>query len=72
MMERLRERFEGAGYSVSKYAKKARVSPALVVKVIDGEYRVADWRRAAKYRRLMNQLKRDGVFVGRLPWEAQP
>jgi len=66
----LRERFEAAGYSVSKYARKVGVDPAMVVRVLDGRYQI-DWRRSPKYRKLMRALRDDGVYAGRLPWEAE-
>jgi len=68
-MEGLRERFDGAGYSVNKYARKVGVDPAYVVRILDGSYR-PDWRRSPKYRRLMEAFKRDGIYEGRLPWKS--
>ena len=68
-MKDVRERFDAAGYSVNKYARKVGVDPAYVVRILDGTDR-PDWRRSPKYRLLMETLKKDGVYEGRLPWEA--
>ena len=66
----LKQRFIEAGYSVTKYARhRVGVGPATLQKLLDG--RELHWRRGKKTRKIILQLKADGVWTEALPWEEE-
>ncbi len=66
----LKQRFIEAGYSVTKYARhRVGVDPATLQKLLDG--RELHWRRGKKTRKIILQLKADGVWTEALPWEEE-
>lgn len=69
-MTELKRRFVEQGYSVTKYARhRVQVDPATLQKLLDGKE--MHWRRGEKTRRIIRQLKKDGVWTDALPWEAE-
>lgn len=70
----MRERFEKRGFSVTKYARALGVQHSIVTRVLDGKmdgsrYYKSD--RSKNTRRVIAQLKKDGIWIGPLPWEME-
>ncbi|WP_294962088.1 hypothetical protein [Sulfurimonas sp.] len=63
----LRERFEGRFLIKSKYAKACRADPKILHQVLD--LKGDGTKRDGATRRVIVQLKNDGIWIGKLPWE---
>jgi len=66
----LRERFDRRGYSVTKYARVHGLNQSTLSRVLGGELNGRNSPRDGAVRRVIYQLKLDGVWVGRIPWQA--
>ncbi len=70
-MSKLRERFDKKGFGVSKYARAHGMSHATLSLVLDGKLTGTNASSGGKVRKVFVQLKQDGVYIGRLPWEKK-
>lgn len=68
----LRERFDMRGYAVNKYARAHGLSQPILSNVLNGKKDTTGTHRSRKgaTRRVYAQLKKDGVWIGALPWEV--
>ena len=69
----LRERFDCRGLGVSKYAKAYKLSQPILSNVLNGKEEITGLRRTKKgtVRKIFSQLKKDGIYIGSLPWEEK-
>ena len=65
----LRERFDRRGFGVNKYAKAYRLNSSTLSRVLTGELTGKNASGGA-VRKVILQLKKDEVYIGRLPWEC--
>ena len=66
----LRERFDSRGFAVNKYAKAYGVNHSILSQVLDGVYSGRNINENGSTRRIIAQLKKDRVWIGKLPWEV--
>ena len=68
----LRERFDKRGFSPAAYAKAHGVERAVMYDIFNGAStgRNNISKKSGSVRRIIAQLKKDGVWVGPLPWEV--
>jgi len=67
----LRERFDAKGYGVCKYAKAHKLSQPRLSEVLDEKVKGTNRSRVGAVRKVYAQLKKDGIYVGALPWEVK-
>lgn len=65
---KLRDRFSRSKYSVVQYSRILGVNHSVVSCVLDGVYSGKHNKKGAT-RRVMLELKKDGIWIGPLPWE---
>jgi len=69
----LRERFDAKGFGVVKYSKAHLLSQTRLSEVL-AEKNIATGRnrtRTGATRKVYAQLKKDGIWMGALPWEVK-
>lgn len=64
-----RKRFSNRGFGVVAYSRAYSVKHSLLSNVLDGKYDGTRANGSGEVRKIMKQLKKDGVIRGRLPWE---
>lgn len=69
-MSDMKKRFDKRGFGVNAYAKAYGVDPSILSKVLQEKFDGSKGHRGGAVRRIIAQLKKDGVWRGRLPWEA--
>lgn len=69
----LRERFDAKGFGVVKYARAHGLSRVILSNVLSEREDTAGTRRTQRgeTRKVYAQLKKDGVWIGALPWEVK-
>ena len=69
----LRERFEAKCLSVTKYAKKNKLSRPMLSDILNEKSKTTAKRRTKKgsARKIYAQLKSDNIYIGALPWENE-
>lgn len=71
MKETLRDRFDAKGFGVMKYARAHGLSHPILSKVLAGKEVTGTHKsRKGATRKVYVQLKKDGVWLGALPWEV--
>lgn len=65
----LKERFKKRGFAVTSYARAYGVDHAILSKVLDEKLDGSKGHRGGATRKIMAQLKADGIWIGKLPWE---
>ena len=70
--ETMRERFDKKGFSPTAYAKAYGVSRDVLYRVLDGKLTGVkkSHENGGNTRKVIAQLKKDGIWIGRLPWEV--
>lgn len=68
-MSSMRERFNKKGFGVNKYAKAHNINHCTLSMILDGVLNGEKSPETGRVRRALQQLKNDGVYIGRLPWE---
>lgn len=70
-MTELRERFDKKGFGVSRYADAHGLCQPILSNVLNQKSRAKGTNRSrlGRTKRVYEQLKEDGVWVGPLPWE---
>ena len=68
--ETIRERFDRRGFGVNKYARANGLERTTLSKVLSGVLSGKHDSDKGNTRKVIATLKRDGVWVGRLPWES--
>ena len=68
----LRERFDSRGFSPQSYAKAYGVSRAVLYDVFAGVItgKKDSSNKSGDARKIIAQLKKDKVWIGKLPWEV--
>ena len=66
----LKERFDSRGFGVNSYSKAYGVNHSILSQVLDGVYSGRNINENGITRRIIMQLKKDKVWIGRLPWEV--
>ena len=66
----LRDRFDSRGFAVNKNAKAYGINHSILSQVLDGVYSGRNINENGITRRIIMQLKKDKVWIGRLPWEV--
>lgn len=68
----LKERFDAKGFSVVKYARAHGLCQPTLSLILGCDAQTTGKRKSAKgnTRRVFAQLKKDGVWIGALPWEG--
>ena len=68
----LRERFDAKCLAVSKYARVNKLSQPMLSDILNGKSKTTAKRRTKKgsARKIYAQLKKDGIYIGTLPWEV--
>ncbi|MFW3412052.1 hypothetical protein ACN9J3_04885 [Aliarcobacter butzleri] len=66
----LKERFESRGFAVKSYAKAYGVTHPILSGVLSGIYNGKNSSENGATRKIIMQLKKDKVWIGRLPWEV--
>ena len=66
----LKERFDSRGFGVNSYAKAYGVGHSILSQVLSGVYSGRNSNENGKTRRIIAQLKKDKVWIGKLPWEV--
>ena len=68
----LRERFDMRGFAVMKYARAHGLSHPILSNVLGEKEDNTGTHRSRKgaTRRVYAQLKKDGIWLGSLPWEV--
>jgi hypothetical protein len=66
----LKERFDSRGFAVNKYAKAYGVTHPILSGVLSGVYSGKNTPENGATRKIIMQLKKDKVWIGRLPWEV--
>ena len=69
MRETLRERFDRRGFGVNKYAKAYGLHSSTLSRVLTEELTGKNASGGA-VRKVIAQLKKDEVYIGKLPWEC--
>jgi hypothetical protein len=69
--EKLKQRFDNRGFAVTAYSRAYKVDTSIVTKVLKGELDGTKNHRGGATRKLLEQLKKDKVWIGRLPWEVK-
>ena len=67
----LKERFDSRGFAVTAYARAYGVSHSVLSLVLNGVYNGKYEGRGGDTRRIIAQLKKDKIWVGKLPWEEK-
>ncbi|WP_222718446.1 hypothetical protein [Aliarcobacter vitoriensis] len=65
----LKERFDDRGFAVKKYATAYGVNQAILSLVLNGTL-VGKNNINGDTRKIIAQLKKDSVWIGKLPWEV--
>ena len=67
----LKDRFDSRGFSVSKYAKAYGLDRVILSYVLNGSKEIKGTNRtkSGSTRKVFAQLKKDGIWIGPLPWE---
>ncbi|WP_320034829.1 hypothetical protein [Halarcobacter sp.] len=68
-MTEIFNRFQKRGFAVTAYAKAYGVGHAIVSQVLDGAFIGSKNNKSGPTRKIIAQLKVDGVWIGSLPWE---
>ena len=73
-MSGMRERFNKKGFSPTAYARAHGVTREVLYHILDGRHTGkkrshSEDENGGSTRRAIMQLKKDGVWVGKLPWE---
>ena len=66
----LKERFDSRGFGVNSYSKAYGVNHSILSQVLDGVYSGRNINENGSTRRIIAQLKKDKVWIGKLPWEV--
>ena len=69
----LRERFDAKGFGVVKYARAHKLSQPILSNILNekGETTGTNRSRRGKTKLIYRQLKKDGIWIGALPWEVK-
>ncbi len=69
----LREKFDSKGFGVTKYARAHKLSQPILSNILNGkgETTGTNKSRLGKTRLIYRQLKKDGIWIGALPWEVK-
>lgn len=67
----IRERFDSMGYGVNKYARVNGLEQSTLSRVLDGKLTGTRESVRGNTRKVIATLKRDGIWIGRLPWEER-
>ena len=69
--ETMRERFNKKGFSPTAYAKAYGVSRDVLYRVLNGKLTGVkkSHENGGNTRKVIAQLKKDGIWIGRLTWE---
>ncbi len=68
----LKERFDSRGFSPMAYSKAYGVDRTSLLRVLDGTLTgEKNGSRTGGIRRIIAQLKKDKIWVGKLPWEEK-
>jgi hypothetical protein len=70
---KLRDRFDKRGFSPQSYSKAYKVDRRTLYDVFSGKatgIKNSD-KKTGDVRNILVQLKKDGVWIGRLPWEEK-
>jgi len=69
----LKERFDSRGFGVSKYAKVHGLSQPILSNVLKGDALTKGTRRTrvGVTKKVYLQLKKDDIWIGKLPWEGR-
>jgi len=69
----LRARFDAKGFAVMKYARAHGLSHPILSNVLAEKEDATGTHRSRKgaTRKVYAQLKKDGVWIGALPWEVK-
>jgi hypothetical protein len=69
----LRERFDAKGFGVVKYARAHKLSRPILSNVLSEKEDAKGVNRSRKgaTRLVYKQLKKDGIYMGALPWEVK-
>jgi len=62
-------KFQKRGFAVTAYAKAYGVGHAIVSQVLDGSFNGTKNHKNGATRKIIQQLKKDGIWIGKLPWE---
>jgi hypothetical protein len=68
----LRERFDSRGFSPQAYAKAYKVDRKTLYQVFSGEAtgKKDSSNKSGDVKKIIAQLKKDKVWIGKLPWEV--
>lgn len=68
----LRERFDARCLAVNKYARAHKLSQPILSRVLSGDEEIkgTNRSRSGTTRKVFAQLKKDGIWIGPLPWEV--
>lgn len=71
-IETMRMRFNKKGFSPTAYARAYGVSRDVLYKVLDGTLKGVkkSHEHGGNTRKVIAQLKKDGIWIGKLPWEV--
>ena len=66
----LRERFDKRGFSPMAYSKAYGVSRQVLYDVFSGDAKgtKSSVKKSGDVKRIIAQLKKDGIWIGKLPW----
>ncbi len=67
----MKERFDKKGFSPTSYARAKGIDRVTLYKVLDGSYDGSKKGKTGETRKIIAHLKKDGVWIGALPWEAK-
>ncbi len=68
---RLRARFEDKKYTVSRYAQILKINHSILSNILDGKYDGSKSKEGGATRKMIIELKKDGVWLGKFPWEIR-
>ena len=66
----LKERFDSRGFAVNKYAKAYGVTHPILSGVLSGMYSGKNTPENGATRKIIMKIKKDKVWIGRLPLEV--
>lgn len=67
----LKKRFDDSGRSIKKYSVAYNLQETAVARVLSGVTNGKNSRKEGQTRRVFCHLKRDGIYIGPLPWEMK-
>lgn len=71
IITRLKYRLNCRGFGVTAYARAYKGDVSILTKILKGELDGSKGHRGGSTRKIMEQLKEDKVWIGRLPWEVK-